>query len=167
MLRKHCEQIGCNREAHRVFKSLFMPTLFDPSSDDMAGLVAAAVKQNVKGSWINPLTSTQWVHLTLQAAGLSDIDYGSLSFENVPARKQVGATLVKTFDSILSSYHTSVEKEGVVQTVVPAAKRTRKLRGGRPADAKAKASRILACNELACRIQSVTVQKLQPFNFVL
>lgn len=146
MLRKHCEHIGMNAEARKLFKSPFLPTLFDPcdDSDASSGLIASAIRQNIKGAMVNPLTACQWVHLTLQAAGVTNDAHGHFSFENVQTRRQMGQSLVKQFEGLISSYHVSVEREGVVQThVTPPVKKMRKTR---KADAKSAAARILAHN---------------------
>lgn len=64
LLRKHVEDgsLAADPEALKVFLTLVgVPTLYDGDVD----LVKQAVRQNVRGSYIQPLTCLQWAHLAL------------------------------------------------------------------------------------------------------
>ena len=60
-------QVGKDTEALKLFLSLVgLPTLYEGPGDDAAGgLVWQAIRQNVKGSYIQPLSCVQWAHLCL------------------------------------------------------------------------------------------------------
>jgi len=72
LLRRAIQHDGLakNLEALKVFQSICaLPTLFEDSSGDVdnysSDLIRQAVRQNVQGTYISPVSSLQWVHLTL------------------------------------------------------------------------------------------------------
>jgi len=122
------KSIGQNAGALQLLKSLFRPTLYTVTQGD-DGLVENAVRQNVKGRKIQPLTSLQWVHMTLLSAAGVQYDTEALSHENQEARKQQGKAWIQRFEKLISRFHMQVEAEGVdACSAVPAAKRPRKTR---------------------------------------
>lgn len=115
--------IGQNAGALSLLKSLFIPTLYEVGRGD-TGLIQNAVRQNIKGSQIQPLTSIQWVHMTLLAAGVHDDQ--ALSHENPEARKQQGKAWVQRFDKLISAFHNQIQVEGIEACSQAPAKRQRK-----------------------------------------
>ena len=71
LLRKSIQDglVQKDEEALNVFTSMCaIPTLFEGQPDDggdSSDLIQQAVRQNVQGTYIQPLTSLQWVHLCL------------------------------------------------------------------------------------------------------
>ena len=129
LLRSYVPSIGQNAEALQLLKSLFLPTLYTVTHGD-DGLVENAVRQNVKGFQIQPLTSLQWVHMTLLSAAGGQYDNEALSHENPEARKQQGKAWIQQFEKLISKFHKKVESEGVdSSSAVPPPKRQRKNRG--------------------------------------
>ena len=62
------QDVAENEDALKVFMSLYsLPTLFEGQPEDggASDLIAQAVRQNVEGTYIQPLSSVQWVHLCL------------------------------------------------------------------------------------------------------
>lgn len=127
LLRAHVKSIGQNAGALHLLKSLFMPTLYTVTQGD-DGLVENAVRQNVKGSQVQPLTSLQWVYMTLLSAAGGSYDTEALSHENQEARKQQGKAWIQRFEKLISRFHSHVEKEGVDASscTAPGPKRPRK-----------------------------------------
>jgi hypothetical protein len=122
------KSIGQNAGALHLLKSLFLPTLYTVTHGD-DGLVENAVRQNVKGSQIQPLTSLQWVHMTLLSAAGGQYDTEALSHQNQEARKQQGKAWIQRFEKLISRFHSQVEKEGVdACSAAPGLKRPRKNR---------------------------------------
>ena len=79
LLRKAIEEqdLSENDDALKVFMTLCsIPTLFEgqpEGSGEASDLIAQAYRQNVQGSFIQPLSSVQWVHICLLAHfGIAD-----------------------------------------------------------------------------------------------
>ena len=106
-----------------------------------AGLLAAAVKQNVQGHMIQPLTTLQWVHIValraypvpllnwhgacharciISVASQAHMDPEEIFSWEVPKdRMKRGSQMVAAFNSIMSSYHEQISLEGVDATHQP------------------------------------------------
>lgn len=62
MLRVHADSIGEDQAALSLLKNLTsIPTLYDKNSD----ILSQCIRQNVKGTFVKPLTAIQWAHLAV------------------------------------------------------------------------------------------------------
>ena len=103
-------------EAVKVFSSLVgLPTLYEQGVD----LVKQAVRQNVRGTYIQPLSCLQWANLAIleKYPSLSSIGQDNaqlFSWDDPCARREVGKGLCAKLDELLSGFHAQVDSEGLV-----------------------------------------------------
>ena len=99
LLRAHAKSVGQNAGALLLLKSIFLLTLYAVTQGD-DGLAENAVRQNVKGSQIQPFTSVQWVQTALLSGSGGQDD-----------RKQQGKAWIQRFEQLISKIDNHVEAE--------------------------------------------------------